>query len=88
MHGTIPAMERVYTTPLLDKLGLRPGMRVALIDIDDPDIRPLIAERTLASDCRLSGIRETEQGPTQLVALCLLFDHSLRVHEGSSLLEM
>jgi hypothetical protein len=39
-------MERVYTTPLLDKLGLRPGMRVALIDIDDPDIRPLIAERT------------------------------------------
>jgi hypothetical protein len=39
-------MERVYTTPLLDKLGLRPGMRVALIDIDDPDIRPLIADRT------------------------------------------
>jgi hypothetical protein len=39
-------MERVYTTPLLDKLGLRPGMRVALLDIDDPDIRPLIAERT------------------------------------------
>ena len=39
-------MERVYSTPLLDKLGLRPGMRVALIDIDDPDIRPLIADRT------------------------------------------
>jgi hypothetical protein len=39
-------MEKVYTTPLLDKLGLRPGMRVALIDIDDPDIRPLIADRT------------------------------------------
>ena len=39
-------MERVYTTPLLDKVGLRPGMRVALIDIEDPDIRPLIAERT------------------------------------------
>ena len=32
-------MERVYTTPLLDKLGIRPGMRVALIDIDDPEIR-------------------------------------------------
>ena len=46
MRGTIPAMERVYTTPLLDKLGIRPGMRVALIDIDDPTIRPLIAERT------------------------------------------
>ena len=39
-------MERVYTTPLLDKLGIRPGMRVALIDIDDPEIRQLIAERT------------------------------------------
>jgi hypothetical protein len=41
-----PVMERVYTTPLPDKLGLRPGMRVALIDIEDPDIRALIAERT------------------------------------------
>jgi hypothetical protein len=39
-------MERVYTTPLLDKLGIRPGMRVALIDIDDPEIRRLIADRT------------------------------------------
>src|SRR4051794_34944745 len=39
-------MERVYTTPLLDKLGLRPGMRVALIGIEDPEIRPLIADRT------------------------------------------
>ena len=46
MRGTIPAMERVYTTPLLDKLGIRPGMRVALIDIDDEAIRPLIADRT------------------------------------------
>lgn len=39
-------MERVYSTPLLDKLGIRPGMRVALIDIEDPDIRALIADRT------------------------------------------
>ncbi len=39
-------MERVYTTPLLDKLGIRPGMRVAIIDIDDPDIRLQIADRT------------------------------------------
>jgi hypothetical protein len=39
-------MERVYTTPLLDKLGIRPGMRVALIDIDDTEIRRLIRERT------------------------------------------
>ena len=39
-------MERTYTTPLLDKLGIRPGMRVAILGVDDPDIRPLIAERT------------------------------------------
>ena len=39
-------MERVYTTPLLDKLGIRPGMRVALIDVSDPDIRSQIGERT------------------------------------------
>jgi len=39
-------MERVYTTPLLDKLGIRPGMRVAVIDVDDAEIRARIAERT------------------------------------------
>jgi hypothetical protein len=39
-------MERIYTTPLLDKLGIRPGMRVALIDIADADIRSQIGERT------------------------------------------
>ena len=39
-------MERIYTTPLLDKLGIRPGMRVAIIDVDDPDIRGLIRDRT------------------------------------------
>ena len=39
-------MERVYTTPLLDKLGVRPGMRVALIDVEDETIRPLLADRT------------------------------------------
>ena len=46
MRGTIPARERVYTTPLLDKLGIRPGMRVALIDVADQDIRSQILERT------------------------------------------
>jgi hypothetical protein len=39
-------MERVYVGPLLDKLGVRPGMRVALIDIQDEAIRPLLGERT------------------------------------------
>jgi hypothetical protein len=41
MGGTIPAMERVYTTPLLDKLGVRPGMRVAIVgSLEDDDEVP------------------------------------------------
>jgi hypothetical protein len=46
MGGTIPGMERVYTTHLLDKLGIRPGMRVAILGVDDDAIRPSIADRT------------------------------------------
>jgi hypothetical protein len=55
MGGTIPAMERVYTTPLLDKLGIRPGMRVAIVGAleDDDEVlddegpfRARLAERT------------------------------------------
>ena len=48
-------MERVYTTPLLDKLGIRPGMRVAVVgeledddEVPDPEgpFRVRLAERT------------------------------------------
>ncbi len=45
-------MERVYTAPLIDKLGVRPGMRVAIIgslhDEDDESagFRESLAERT------------------------------------------
>ncbi len=44
-------MERVYTTPLLDKLGIRPGMRVAIVgDLDADDeadaFRLQLADRT------------------------------------------
>jgi len=44
-------MERVYTAPLLDKLGIRPGMRVAIVgdldaDLEAPVIRAAIEERT------------------------------------------
>jgi hypothetical protein len=52
MGGTIPAMERVYTAPLLDKLGVRPGMRLAIVGElhDDPDeaaeFRNELLERT------------------------------------------
>ena len=41
-------MERTYTTPLLDKLGVRPGSRVALVGDVDPggSFRALLADRT------------------------------------------
>jgi hypothetical protein len=44
-------MERVYTTPLLDKLGIRPGMRVAILgdldaDPEAPEFRREVADRT------------------------------------------
>jgi Protein of unknown function (DUF3052) len=38
--------ERVYTRPLVDKLGVRPGARAAIIDIPDRSLRVLLAERT------------------------------------------
>ena len=41
-------MERIYTAPLLDKLGVRPGARVAIVGDVDPDgvFRVLLADRT------------------------------------------
>jgi hypothetical protein len=39
-------MERVYTTPLLDKLGVKPGCRVAILGVDDAGFRAQLAERT------------------------------------------
>jgi hypothetical protein len=39
-------MERVSTRPLIEKLGVKPGARVAIIDVADPDFRALLAERT------------------------------------------
>ena len=39
-------VERVYSTPLLDKLGVKPGIRVAVINVDDPDFLNALGERT------------------------------------------
>lgn len=38
--------ERVYTTPLLDKLGVRPGMRVAVVGDVDQGVVASLSERT------------------------------------------
>jgi hypothetical protein len=40
--------ETVYTTPLIDKLGVKPGARVALMNIHDTEFRRLLGERTQA----------------------------------------
>jgi hypothetical protein len=34
------------TRPLLDKLGVKPGSKVAIVDLDDPDFFSLIRKRT------------------------------------------
>ncbi len=39
-------MERQYTTPLIDKLAVRPAARVAIAGVDDDEFRRLLAERT------------------------------------------
>jgi Protein of unknown function (DUF3052) len=39
-------MERVYTTPRLDKLGIKPGMRVALVDLEDEAFETELRART------------------------------------------
>jgi hypothetical protein len=38
--------DPVYTSPLIDKLGVKPGARVAVINIDDAEFRRQLAERT------------------------------------------
>lgn len=38
--------EPVYTSPLVDKLGVKPGARVAVINVDDAEFRRALAERT------------------------------------------
>lgn len=72
-------MERTYSTPLIDKLGIRPGARVALVRIDDPVFRGLLAERT---DDVIDGWPEPDtdivllgaDGPAELADLAALRD--------------
>ena len=87
MHGTIPAMERVYTTPLLDKLGIRPGMRVALIDVSDPDIRSQIGERTtdLTEGWPESDTDVVLLGADSIEALALLEELSARIRPNGAI---
>ena len=38
--------ERVYTRPLLDKLGVRPGSKIAIVNLDDAGFIKQLKERT------------------------------------------
>ena len=41
-----PARDLGSARPLLDKLGVKPGARVVLLGVDDPDFRRMLSERT------------------------------------------
>jgi len=61
-------MERVYTTPLLDKLGIRPGMRVAIVGDLNADPETAAFRRELAD--RTSDITDGSPKPdTDIVLL-------------------
>jgi hypothetical protein len=62
-------MERVYTTPLLDKLGVRPGMRIAIVgELHDDDDEAAAFREELTT--RTSDIADRSPKPdTDLVFL-------------------
>jgi hypothetical protein len=64
-------MERTYTTPLLDKLGVRPGMRVAIVGpLHDDDETTEAADFRSGLADRTSDIRDGPPDPeTDLVFL-------------------
>ena len=41
-----PNAERVYTRPLLDKLGVKPGSKIAIVNLDDAGFIKQLKERT------------------------------------------
>jgi hypothetical protein len=58
-------MERVYTTPLIDKLGVRVGARVAIAGVDDPEFARALAERT--DDVTILGPGDEPPAETDVV---------------------
>jgi hypothetical protein len=64
--------------PVIDKLGVKPGMRVALVDVDDDGFRALLAERAEVAegtpdDCDLIFVGAAER--TALGRLTTLQHH-------------
>jgi hypothetical protein len=41
-----PSPDQPSTRPLLDKLGVKPGSKIAIVNIEDPDFIKLLRERT------------------------------------------
>ncbi|HEV8053730.1 MAG: DUF3052 family protein [Chloroflexi bacterium] len=50
-------MERPYERPLIDKLGVKPGARVAVYGVNEPDFRRVLRERTsdVSDGCAADG---------------------------------
>jgi acyl-CoA synthetase (AMP-forming)/AMP-acid ligase II len=47
LRMTLPRrQESISTRPLVDKLGVKPGARVAIVDVPDEALAKLVAERT------------------------------------------
>ena len=44
-NSTSRKLEIVYTRPLVDKLGIRPGARVAIVGVPDRELRQMLRER-------------------------------------------
>ncbi len=46
MAAKRPSIDQVSTRPLLDKLGVRPGSRVAIVNLEEPGFVKQVKERT------------------------------------------
>ena len=64
-------MDRVYITPLLDKLGIRPGMRVAIVGALEDDDEPSTADGPFVTRVaeRTSDITEGRPEPESDIVL-------------------
>ncbi|MES2210847.1 MAG: DUF3052 family protein [Chloroflexota bacterium] len=80
-------MERTYATPLLDKLGIRPGSRVVLVRIVDPHIRELLAARTsdVSDDATLEDVDVVLLGAGAVDDLTELHDWRSRIRPNGAI---
>jgi len=74
-------MERVYTTPLIDKLGVRPGAQVAIDGVDDAAFELALRDRT----DRIVHLTPAEEPPADLDLVFLAAEHPVDLDRLRSL---